>query len=292
MKKKLISIIVNCYNGEKYLSKTLQSILDQKYKNFEVIFMDNCSTDSSANIYKNVKDKRFRYFKSTKILKLYSARNKALKNCKGEIIAFLDCDDWWSNDYLSSRQKFYNDTKIDYFYNNVYQFNERKKKTKIYCKFQLPGGNIYQDLCKKYFIIISGLIVKKKVFDKEGYFNEKFNIIGDLEFVMKISKKCNAKSTQRPMVFYRVHNTNYSKLNTKEFYKELKSWINIQDTYFKNNAVYFNNLLNFLKLNYQINKEKKFNLLRLILIHNDIKQKINLLIKFFVPIRLIKFLIK
>ena len=50
MKKKLISIIVNCYNGEKYLSQTLQSISDQKYKNFEVIFVDNCSTDSSAKI--------------------------------------------------------------------------------------------------------------------------------------------------------------------------------------------------------------------------------------------------
>ena len=64
MKKKLISIIVNCYNGEKYLSQTLQSISDQKYKNFEVIFVDNCSTDSSAKIYKKIKDKRFKYFKT------------------------------------------------------------------------------------------------------------------------------------------------------------------------------------------------------------------------------------
>ena len=66
MKKKLISIIVNCYNGEKYLYQTLQSILDQKYKNFEVIFVDNCSTDSSAKIYKKIKDKRFKYFKTKK----------------------------------------------------------------------------------------------------------------------------------------------------------------------------------------------------------------------------------
>ena len=66
MKKKLVSIIVNCYNGEKYLPQALQSILDQKYKNFEVIFVDNCSTDSSAKIYKNLKDKRFKYFKTKK----------------------------------------------------------------------------------------------------------------------------------------------------------------------------------------------------------------------------------
>ena len=66
MKKKLISIVVNCFNGEKFLSKTLQSIVSQKYKKFEVIFIDNCSTDKSAKIFKNIKDKRFKYFKTKK----------------------------------------------------------------------------------------------------------------------------------------------------------------------------------------------------------------------------------
>ena len=68
MKKKLISIIINCYNGEKYLSKTLSSILTQKYRNYEVIFINNCSVDSSEKIYKKIKDKRFRYFKTKKKL--------------------------------------------------------------------------------------------------------------------------------------------------------------------------------------------------------------------------------
>ena len=66
MKKKLVSIIINCFNGEKYLSKTLDSILKQKYKKFEVIFIDNCSTDSSAEIFKKIEDKRFKYFKTKK----------------------------------------------------------------------------------------------------------------------------------------------------------------------------------------------------------------------------------
>ena len=61
--KNLVSIIVNCFNGEKYLSKALNSLLNQKYKNFEVIFIDNCSTDSSSKIFKSIKDKRFNYYK-------------------------------------------------------------------------------------------------------------------------------------------------------------------------------------------------------------------------------------
>jgi len=288
----LVSIILNCRNGEKYLDQALKSIKNQHYENWELIFFDNLSTDKSRNIFDNNFDKRFKYFKSIKVLKLYSARNEALKNCKGDIIAFLDCDDWWSNDYLSSRQEFFKDQKIDYFYNNSYQFNERKKIKKIYNKFQLPDGNIYNNLCNKYFIIISGLMIKKKIFDVEGYFNDEFNIIGDLEFVMRIAKKYIAKSSQKPMVFYREHDTNYSKLNTEDFYKELKSWIDIQDISFKKNADYFNNLLNYLKLSYQINNEKKINLLKLILSHKDKKQQINLLIKFFIPFKLIEFLTK
>ena len=60
----LVSIIINCHNGEKYLSKCLKSILDQSYNNWEVIFWDNCSNDNSEKIYKNFNDKRFLYFKS------------------------------------------------------------------------------------------------------------------------------------------------------------------------------------------------------------------------------------
>ena len=64
MKTKLISIIINCYNGEKYLRETLNSVKSQTFKNFEVIFFDNCSTDHSAKIFKSFKDKRFKYFKT------------------------------------------------------------------------------------------------------------------------------------------------------------------------------------------------------------------------------------
>ena len=95
MKKKLVSIIINCLNGEKYLLKTLQSVLNQKYQNFEVIFVDNCSTDNSAKIFKSIKDKRFKYYKTKKTINLYGARNFAAKRCKGEFVAFLDADDWW-----------------------------------------------------------------------------------------------------------------------------------------------------------------------------------------------------
>ena len=103
----LVSIILNCKNGEEYLDETLKSIKNQKYKNWELIFFDNNSSDKSYKIYKKNYDTRFRYFKSFKNLKLYKARNLALRKCRGNIIAFIDADDLWTKVYLSSRKNFF-----------------------------------------------------------------------------------------------------------------------------------------------------------------------------------------
>ena len=95
IKKPLVSIIMNCFNGEKFLKKSLQSVLVQTFKNWELIFFDNRSTDKSLKIVKNFNDKRIKIVKSKKNLKLYHARNEAIKISRGKFIAFIDCDDWW-----------------------------------------------------------------------------------------------------------------------------------------------------------------------------------------------------
>ena len=70
---------MNCYNGEKYLRKSIQSVINQKYKDWELIFFDNCSNDQSFSIAKSFNNKKIKLFKSKKYLKLYKARNTALK---------------------------------------------------------------------------------------------------------------------------------------------------------------------------------------------------------------------
>ena len=85
--KPLVSIIMNCYNGEKFLKESIQSVISQKYKNWELIFWDNKSTDRSAEILKSFKDKRISIINQKK--KLYiRARNLALAKTKGKFIAF------------------------------------------------------------------------------------------------------------------------------------------------------------------------------------------------------------
>ena len=102
-KSPLVSVIMNCHNGEQFLKKSIDSIIQQNYKNWELIFFDNVSNDNSKKILKNYKDKRIKYFKSNKYLKLYAARNKAISYAKGKYISFLDTDDLWRKDKIKKQ---------------------------------------------------------------------------------------------------------------------------------------------------------------------------------------------
>ena len=86
----VVSVIINCFNGDKYLHKALNSIVTQTYKNWEIIFWDNQSTDKSAEIFKSYEDNRFNYYYAPKHSKiLYEARNYAIAKANGDFFAFL-----------------------------------------------------------------------------------------------------------------------------------------------------------------------------------------------------------
>ena len=89
----LVSILMSCYNGEKFINSSVNSLLRQSYKNWELIFWDNCSTDNSPEIIKSYKDERIKYFKSKSHTEIGAAKSNALKLAKGTYLAFLDVDD-------------------------------------------------------------------------------------------------------------------------------------------------------------------------------------------------------
>jgi len=291
---KKVSVIVNCHNGEKYLKKCISSILNQKYRNLELIFFDNFSSDNSKKIIMNIKDNRIKYFFSNKKLSLYAARNEAVEVSSGEIIAFLDVDDWWDENYLSSRALLFNDDNQDFFYCNRYTFYQKIKKFEIFRKLDLPNGKIYNYLAKDYFITISGLIIKKEIFDKVGLFNKDFNIIGDFDLVMRMSRKFNGHATNEPLLFYRYHKNNFSKINLEIFFKEFNKWFNdqvkIEDKDFLNNIKYFKKRLLSCEIkNLLFNSSKNFYLLHKIVNHPDLFEKLKFLIVFLMPKQVVNY---
>ena len=122
-KKPLISVIINCRNGEKFLNECVKSVLFQSYKNWEIIFFDNKSIDKSLDIIKSFRDPRIKIFsnKSKSFLNLYEARNLAIKKSKGQYITFLDVDDLWKKNKLIEQVKILkNFPAYDIIYSNYH----------------------------------------------------------------------------------------------------------------------------------------------------------------------------
>lgn len=108
MKEELVSIITPVYNCESLLEETIKCVLNQTYGNWELLLVDDCSSDNSADVIKKYikKDKRIKYFKLKENSGAAIARNYALSQSSGRFIAYLDADDLWKPEKLEKQVKF------------------------------------------------------------------------------------------------------------------------------------------------------------------------------------------
>jgi glycosyltransferase involved in cell wall biosynthesis len=252
-KKPLISIIINCYNGERYLKNSIQSVLNQSYNNWELIFWDNKSTDSSKKIALSYKDKRVKYFFSKKFTGLYQARNLAIRKAKGEFICFLDTDDWWVKNKLLEQVKLIKKKNdISFIYSNFYIYNQKKKIKLLRSIKKLPSGKITQHLLNNYQIGILTVMIKKKYFNKKK-FNKKYSIIGDFDYFINLSIKNKMYYHDKPLAYYRIHQKNFSN-NHNIYINEWSRWLTDNSRKFKKLGYSLNQIyINMFKL-----KVKKF----------------------------------
>ena len=218
---------MNCFNGAKYLKQSIQSVISQSYKNWELIFWDNMSIDDSKKIFESFNDDRLKYFKAEEHTILYKARNLALKKASGDFICFLDTDDYWENDKIEKQLiKFETDKEISIVYTNYFILNEKLKMKKKYINSkELPEGMITEDLLKSYCTGISTLMFKKNIF-ADKIFDNRFHIIGDFDFVLNVSLFSKFSVVREHLVYYRIHDKNESLLNRERHIKELKIWFN------------------------------------------------------------------
>ena len=222
----LVSIIINCYNGETHLRDCIKSILSQTYKNWELIFWDNQSEDESEKIFKSYYDKRFKYFKANSHTSLYKARNFAIKKANGELLSFIDVDDLWENNKLELQVQLFNDPKISLVYSNLWIIKNKLRDKKIFQKKDSPSGFIYKKLLNDYNIGIITVIFRKSIIKNiSKIFDERFSIIGDFEFFLRLSKSYYFHYINTPLAYYRIHDKNYSSLHVEREMEEIDIWL-------------------------------------------------------------------
>jgi len=222
--KPIVSILMNCYNGKKYLKEAIDSVFSQTYENWEIIFVDNCSTDNSAEIAKSYNDGRLKYYKTEENIPLYTARNFGLQYISGKYLAFLDVDDLWFDTKLEKQIAIMEQDKtVVMIHTNTIFFNSDKNISYVSNKNILPSGFIFREAILKYRISLETVLIRKDVIDKNQiYFSNSFNLIGDRDLITTVAYYGKTIYLNEVLGKWRIHSNNFSKKLTSQHPKELK----------------------------------------------------------------------
>ena len=226
MTSPLVSVIMNCFNGEQYLREAIDSVIAQTYQNWELIFYDNQSIDNSAEIFKTYNDKRLRYFYASNHTMLYEARNNAIQCASGQFFAFLDVDDWWDPLKLEKQIPLFENPKVGMVYGNYWFENQIKRTSFVKFSKPLPSGDILNQLLGYCVVGLVTIIIRRRTFEalKPPGFNNRFHIIGDFDLVIKTALDWDILCVNDPIGHVRWHGKNETVLNRELHINELDVW--------------------------------------------------------------------
>jgi glycosyltransferase involved in cell wall biosynthesis len=187
--KPAVSVIIPTYNRAHLIGRAIQSVLDQTYQDFEIIIVDDGSTDNTEVVLKKFqnKDERIRYIRHDKNKGGSTARNTGIKAARGRFIALLDSDDEWLPEKLQKQLEVFESSppEVGVVYTKTY--HRANKKIYPFSKEEQKDGMIFQDLLNldisKNCGQTSTLLIKKECFEKVGLFDERFPRQQDTETI-------------------------------------------------------------------------------------------------------------
>jgi len=187
----LVSVILPTYNRASLLPRAIKSVLDQTYKNFELIIVDDNSTDNTKKIVNDFKDERIKYIWHKENKGAAASRNTGIKMAKGEYIAFQDSDDEWFPEKLDKQIKVFESLSLQYavIYSGFWYIRGGQKKYLPSSGILSKEGDIFKVLLNGNFITTQVVLCRKECFKKVGLFDEKLPRLQDWELWIRISKK-------------------------------------------------------------------------------------------------------
>lgn len=221
-----ISILMNSHNGAKYIHESVSSIISQTYKNWELIFFDNCSNDDSQDILKTFLDNRIKYFYSKKFLTLGQARKNAEKYLNGDYIAILDVDDLWEPNKLEHQMEILLKNNDTSFIFTAVQFFNSFSSREFFPYRQYIKKNFYAEFLFNYKVPLESILINKKYIDKLGYcFDDNYNSITDFDLLVRLSMISKVIYLPQITASWRLHNENDTIKYPFYFVDEKKRWL-------------------------------------------------------------------
>ena len=225
MNKKQVSILMNCYNGEKYLTESIQSVISQTYKDWELIFWDNKSQDKSKEIVLSFNDSRIKYFLSETHSDLGYARLLAYKQVRGEYLAFLDVDDIWYPRKLEKQIILFKDSQVGICFSNTLFFSRKKQKS-LYPNtiIEIPSTD---SLITNYNLSLESIIIDNKKLSLLPYqFDKNYSNTSDFDLMIRMSTISKIAYYPEILSAWRVHKQSETFRDARKMYIEKINWCN------------------------------------------------------------------
>lgn len=217
----LVSIIMPAYNCENYIAEAINSVREQTYTNWELLIIDDCSSDNTLCIIKKFSnlDKRIKIYKNCSNKGVAYSRNVGIKNSLGKYIAFLDADDVWMPQKMQKQVDILS-TEIQFCFSASYFINEVSDK--ISDKINVPTYVTFNDLLKQNVIPCSSVVLSKNILKKYSFEND--NLHEDYLLWLKILKNENitAHSINESLLKYRISSNSKSANKIKSALMTLK----------------------------------------------------------------------
>ena len=210
----MISVIINCYNGEEFLRETIDSILESSYANFELIYYDNASIDSSLAIVKSFEDDRIRIYTRQNNISLGAARSEALIKASGDLITYIDSDDIIDQYTLEFYVKEYEKAPFALLYGGIYRIDEHSRVIGQYSPRSRDICTV-DEILKNFDVNVPSLCINKSwLMGKEVCFDSKIQCCEEFDLVCNVLQKGGRiVSTSKLLSSYRYHGSSLTDKN-------------------------------------------------------------------------------
>lgn len=261
-----VSVNIPCFNSGRFIEETLKSVLSQTYTDFEIIVMDDGSTDDTGRIINSFGDSRIKYFYKNNE-GLSETRNKGIVASAGEYIAFLDHDDLWLPQKLEKQIAKFEGKGLGLVFSDSYILLDGiREKMTYFDRCNPKRGFVFEDLLleNSNFIPLSTVVIRRDAFKEVGYFKKEFKIGEEYELFLRAADKYMFDYVDEPLAIYRIHENNFSvrkELFVKEALDILEFWKNAhpellgrhKERFLRKEAALFGEMANF----YAMNSRKK-----------------------------------
>jgi glycosyltransferase involved in cell wall biosynthesis len=200
-----VTVLMTAYNCGMYIEKSINSILNQTYQNFELIIVNDGSKDNSLNVVNSISDSRITLINKTNG-GVSSARNVGIKTAKGKYISLLDADDMWDVNYLVVMKKLIEDFPEASFYGCQF-YCKNGNDIKISNQVHDQRGyidNYFKAQIKAPVVWSSSVIIKKECFEQIGFFNTKLLRGEDLEMWVRLARNYKLAFEPVPLSYYMI----------------------------------------------------------------------------------------